>query len=175
IAQSLQLLKDYKSQRLWLKVASSGILLLALLSVSGQILLKQEADQKIRQTGGKGFWSDGMYAIAETLKKGQWEKVVCLDWGFRRPLFLLTKGELLFTEPLWGIPADERVKQEILLQVVQQASPRTLFLLKPAGGTLPKLRKVAQEISREIRLEQVFRDRGGDPVSVAYTAHIQSP
>jgi len=175
IAQSLHLLRNFKTQPFWLKAASSGILLLAFLSISGQLLLKQEADQKIRQTGGRGFWADEMYPIAETLKRGKWEKVICLDWGIRRPLFLLTKGELFLTEPLWGIPADEKVKQEILLQIVQQASPHTLFLLKPEGGVVPKLREVAREISRRIRLEQIFRDRGGDPLCMAYTVQVQSP
>jgi len=178
VAQSCKVLKNFKDQSIGLRMTSFGILLLAFVSILGQVALKQEADEKIRQTGGKGFWSDAIYRVAYFVEQGGWEETVCLDWDLRRPLFVLTKGEILLTAPLENIATNPTMKRQMLGRLIQEASPRTLFLLYPEqiwrdGVDMKDFRMAAQNIRRELKLEQVFLDREGEPLYFAYTVGIK--
>jgi len=174
VAQGTKIFRNLKEEPSGLKGVTFAIILLAVVSVWGQLSLKQEADQKIRQTGGKGMWSDAMYSLAEVVERGNWEKVTCFDWSLDRPLFLLTKGKVHVIDSFWGIDVPEEVKRHLLLQVIQKASSRTLFLLHLQrmlidGISLEKFVAVAQSIGRDLKLEHVVHDREGDPIYLAYT------
>jgi len=174
VAQGVKFLKDFKGQSIGLNAASIVILLAAIVSVYGQVSFKQEADQKIRQTGGKWFWSDQMVMLAGQLEGDYWKEIVCLDWGFRGPLSLLTKGKIPLTEPFWGVTVTEERKWKMLSQMIQEASPQTLFLMHPrrmwsGGFDVKDFKKAAQMIGKELNVEHVFHEREGDLVYFAYT------
>ena len=167
MAQSGRFLKNYKHEPFWINGASLVIFLLAILSILGQMALKQEADQRIRQTGGKGFWSDAIYSLAYFVKKGPWQNTIYLNWD-HNSLVLLTRGEVPVSPFLWNV--HEKEKRRTLSRVISEASPQTLFLYGPmAIVTLQELRKVCQDLGKTLTLEHIFYDKEGDPVYFAYT------
>jgi len=178
MAQSVNILGHFRTESLRRKVASFGILILAIVSLFGQVTLKQEVDEKIREGGGKGTWSDAMYTLADAIEQGDWEEVICLDWGLHRPLFFLTTGKIFITEPPWNVRADIGTKRRLLSQMLQKATPRTLFLLPPhrtgpVGVLIRDFIEVAQDIEEEPKLRRLFYDREGDPIYFAYTVRLK--
>ena len=76
-------------------VAAFSVLLLA-----SQLLALCRTQQLIRQTGGRGWWSDALSAFARQMKDRSDLTIVSLDWGFSEQLAFLTDGPAL-TEPFW--------------------------------------------------------------------------
>jgi hypothetical protein len=72
------------------------VLLLAL-----QVFALCKTRQLIRQTGGRGWWSDALSAFASNVKDRSDLTIVSLDWGFNEQLAFLTDGPKL-VEPFWG-------------------------------------------------------------------------
>jgi len=69
-----------------------------------------------RDTGGYKSWSDGIYRLADLLKKDYPVRPIQLmDWGFEAQLFLLSGGKLRLYEPFWYDHAD-KMFQETLVQ-----------------------------------------------------------
>ena len=178
VAQSGKVLKNFKAHPTKFSLISLGVVLLTIASIIGQVSLKQEADRRIRQTGGKGFWSDGIYTVAEALEREKWENTVCLDWGYASLIFL-TQGEMPLSPMPWSIYVDQKTKWAKLIQLVHETSPRTLFLLKPSrkpgspAVTLQEFKEAVQESGKEARLEHLFCDREGDPLYMAYTIRMK--
>ena len=180
VTQSVKCLRHIKSQPKALTVASFGVILLAALSVWGQVSLKQEVDQKIRQTGGKKNWSDTIYILADFIERGNWEEVICLDWYLRRPLFLITEGKIPLTYPFWSLNAQGKAKRRPLLPLIEKASSRTLFLLHPermwsVGFGVQEFLEGVGVLGKKAQLEHLFYDREGDLIYVAYTVQIKKP
>lgn len=48
----------------------------------------------ILETGGKGVWSDAIYALADFLREHPDKTVVCMDWGFNQNLLSLSAGKI---------------------------------------------------------------------------------
>lgn len=176
VAQSSSF-RHLKERSIGFRLVSLGIVLLAILSVWGQISFKREADREIRRTGGRGFWSDEIYRVAETLEKEKWERTVCFDWGYRRSLVFLTKGKI----PIEGatfIHMDEATRGERFAQLIKEASPRTLFLIRiiqyPRRArivTVPELQEAIRENGKAIKVEHIFYHREGTPMYLAQTIH----
>jgi hypothetical protein len=76
--------------------AAFFVLLLAL-----QLLALLQTQQLIRQTGGRGWWSDALSAFARTVKDRPDLTIVSLDWGFNEQLVFLTDRPTL-AEPFWA-------------------------------------------------------------------------
>jgi hypothetical protein len=77
---------------------AAGLFILLLVS---QILALCATQQLIRQTGGRGWWSDALSAFASQVKARSDLTIVSLDWGFNEQLAFLTDGPKLL-EPFWG-------------------------------------------------------------------------
>ncbi|MGP8200844.1 MAG: ArnT family glycosyltransferase [Limisphaerales bacterium] len=75
-----------------------GCLFVLLLSL--QLLALCQTQQLIRQTGGRGWWSNALSAFALQMKDRSDLTIVSLDWGFSEQLAFLTDGPTL-TEPFW--------------------------------------------------------------------------
>ena len=178
ISQNGKILKHFRNEFPGSVIVSFVIFFLAVTSIGGQVSLTQEAIREIRQTGGKGFWSDSIYAVAETLKGKKWETTVCLDWGYTS-LVLLGKGKIPLSKPTWNIyTVNEETKLQILSQMIRGASPQVLFLLnlmkKPRGGvTVQEFQEVTQRVDKKLEREYVFYDRKGELLYAAYTVHAK--
>ncbi len=179
VSHACQVLGRMKSKPTLSRVASIGILLLALLSIGGQIALKQKGDRHIRHHGGKGHWSDGIYVVAETVEREGWEEIVCLDWG-QRPLFLLTGGRLPIGSRPWEITVSPPIKSRLLSQMLREANSQTLFLVNPVrrfvgGVTIEELETAVKQTGKTLKREYLFHDREGEPIYAAYTVQAKTP
>lgn len=125
-------------------------------------------DQKLRTTGGTGFWSDAVTALADDLE-ARGEPVVVLDWGLVNNLIVLTEGRVAL-EPayreLWRRPASQREMPEILAPYIE---PGALYLLHAPGFAryrqMPDLfRAAAEKKGLAESIEARFHQRNGQEV-----------
>jgi hypothetical protein len=88
--------------RLWRRGhrLSSLVAALFVLLVASQLFALHRTQQLIRQTGGRGWWSDALNAFARQMKDRSDLTIVSLDWGFNEQLAFLTDGPVL-TELFW--------------------------------------------------------------------------
>jgi hypothetical protein len=80
--------------------SSAVVAALFILLLASQLFALQRTQQLIRQTGGRGRWSDALSAFARQVKDRSDLTIVSLDWGFNEQLAFLTDGPAL-AEPFW--------------------------------------------------------------------------
>lgn len=98
--------------RLW---RHRWVVALFVLLVASQIFALCKTQQLIRETGGRGNWSDAISAFAQEIKDRPDLRIISLDWGFNEQLAFLTDGPKLI-EPFWGkLPDDSRATNIIYL------------------------------------------------------------
>jgi hypothetical protein len=73
---------------------------LFVLLLASQLLALCNTQRLIRQTGGRGRWSDALSAFARQVNGRSDLTLVSLDWGFNEQLAFLTDGPAL-DEPFW--------------------------------------------------------------------------
>ncbi len=177
VAKALRSLSGRERGGVFKRLFSGGIVMLAFVSLIGQIALTQEVIRTLRKTGGTEAWSDAIYELAEDLRREKWEKVVCVDWGFRKNLFLITKGEVLLEEPFWEWKDEEQM--EAALVRISRAGGRILFLLHPipywSGGfpTLSRFKAIVRSAGKKPHLYKTYYERSGKPVYLTYV--VQDP
>ncbi len=126
----------------------------------------------LRDTGGRGRWSDAIYALADYVQDRGGRPAVSLDWGSNEPLRFLTR-DIPLTEPVWEfqsvIPGQHRWELEgtpdhtyLLLD-----GPHALY---PFGARF--LREVERSASDSARIRR-FPDREGRPAFAAI--HFDRP
>jgi dolichyl-phosphate-mannose-protein mannosyltransferase len=116
-----QLIVGVAVAALWEKLPRSAILellkralicagILALLF--SQLRAISKTEQVIRETGGRGPWSESLNAFCREIRNRSDLTIASLDWGFNEQLMLLTDGPRL-EEPFWNfnrtlppLPAD---------------------------------------------------------------------
>ena len=79
--------------RILLSLAAAVLLL-------GELLAIHKTQRLIRQTGGQGWWSEGLNTFCSQVKSRSDLTIVSLDWGFNEQLLFLTQGPTL-KEPFW--------------------------------------------------------------------------
>ena len=80
-------------------IRTAAVLLIAIVCLSGfrSIVATQEL---IRQTGGRGRWSESFDKFCRENRNRSGLTIVSLDWGFNEQLMFLTDGPQL-SEPFW--------------------------------------------------------------------------
>jgi hypothetical protein len=96
--------------RLWRAAPSPysvAVAALVVLLLAWQIVVIHKTQQLIRQTGGRGLWSDAIGAFARDVNGRSDLEIVSMDWGFNEQLAFLTDGPML-SEPFWSarVPLD---------------------------------------------------------------------
>lgn len=142
------------------RIISTVLLLLFFFSVIGQCTLTQEAIRAIRETGGRGFWSDATYALAEYLKKERWKRIICLNSGFKGRLSIPLRMEVLIEE----VYQIEQLKEEM----EGAKTPETLFLIYNDKVSTTMFEQAAREIGGRPLLDRIFKQRGRWPVYLVY-------
>jgi len=176
-----QSLPQFQSGQRWnvSGMVKVGLLCVFVLTVGSQIGFKRQVDRTLRDTGGRGAWSDQIYALSEKILKEDWDEVICLDWGIRGPLVLLTQGRLPVREVRWE-RMNEATQRYTLSLLVDHATPRTLFVLYALRNPrqkshVPMFREVASQKNRRPRLEYLLNDREGKSLYEAYTVRRSIP
>jgi hypothetical protein len=105
---------------------------MVMLVVACNFLAVLRTQQLIRETGGRGWWSDALVKFAAAIRDRSDLTVVSLDWGFNEQMEFLTDGPRV-REPFWllafgAMPDLPRDTQHIYL-----AHPPE-FSLSPLGG-----------------------------------------
>lgn len=121
----------------------------------------------IRESGGRGRWSDALPAFAHELEaESPAPVVVALDWGLAGPLHFTAPG-LEIREPFWSMRGGRGVRLD--------GTPATVYLVAepeyavfPFGGRLLEALASLPEGAVAVRLH---RDRGGGPAfrSIRFT------
>jgi hypothetical protein len=124
-------------------------------------------------TGGAATFSDAIYSLADYLDtRNPKPRVVALDWGFKRPIQLLTLDRVNpddaygYEEP--ASPATQRAIADLV------ASPNTLFLFHTAEAGIAYQRfgvfaAAARDQGKQPVLERTFFERDGVPVYKVYS------
>jgi 4-amino-4-deoxy-L-arabinose transferase-like glycosyltransferase len=124
-------------------------------------------EQLIRETGGRGWWSNALVKFSEETKNRPGLVVSSLDWGFNEQLEFLADGPRL-EEPFWqaafgGQPELPRDTNHIYL-----AHPPE-FSLSPLGA------QFMESVSRENKNAVVQSWRDGQGKIVFYTLAFTAP
>jgi hypothetical protein len=111
--------------------------------------------------GGAGGWTDALYPLSQAMDEMPASWVGTVDWGYLNGLRLLEKRPLKIFMP------DPDVKNPSFL--VQLKAPDFLFVQHPDDkeilrGVNGNLRKAAEQLGYEEKVERVIFDRNGRPV-----------
>jgi hypothetical protein len=119
-------------------------------------------------TGGHQSWSDGIYRLADLLKKDFPDRSIQLmDWGFANQLSLLSSGKFHLYEPFWYDHNDSQYQQTLVRRFCELLKNRdNVFVIHSFRAT--KLRYSASAFEAAImqagvspRQEQVIFDLRG--------------
>ena len=124
-------------------------------------------------TGGAATFSDAIYSLAAYLDNhSPASRVIALDWGFKRPIQLLTLDRIN-PEDAYGYeePASPATRQAIAELVTQQ---NTLFLFHTREAGIAYQRfdifaSAARDHGLQPVLERTFYQRDGTPVYEVYS------
>jgi 4-amino-4-deoxy-L-arabinose transferase-like glycosyltransferase len=140
-------------------------------SVAVSLTTTTDMLSRLRQTGGTGNFSDGIYALERYLDHhDRVNHLVILDWGIYQNLVALSDGHLRGTE-LWDeLNAEGRVRGSILEQL---DDPSARYVLHAADATnFPRARgrffAALRKDGRHARLERRVLTRLGQPLFEVY-------
>ena len=90
-------------------LAGRGVLILGLAGLLVlQTLAIGQTERLIRQTRGRGWWSDAIMNLCDQVNHRTDLTIVSLDWGFNEQLDFLTEGAHL-SEPVWDLMHEKDV------------------------------------------------------------------
>ena len=154
---------DAGGLRVGLRITAAA---LAIAVFAGDARTAEATRATLRETGGRGRWSDAARAFASGLPAAT--RVVCLDWGFAAPL-RFTDPQQQVTEPLW------RLRRARATGLAIAGTPNDVYLVYapelavfPYGGAL--LRALEDLPAGSVRVAS-HPDRGGHEVfrSIRFT------
>ena len=173
VAEALRILRNWKRSFSLKQILAAGVVFLAIFSMMSQILFTQEAIHAIHRTGGTGPWSDEIYRLADFLREERAERAICIDWGFRKNLFLLTKGALLLEEPFWRWEDEKKMEEEF--GRMENLPAKTFFLLHPRPygvrgfPTVHQFKALVTRAGKKPTLRRTFYEKNGRPIYLVYT------
>jgi len=169
-----RLLAGKRQHRLWRQRLAIAILLVAMLGLPvwlGDLQVVRGYHEALTLSGGFSRYSDSIYALADYLVQ-RGDPVVTMDWGMEKNLRLLTRNQVAITE-ITGYKNEPPEAFDHRLRAMLQI-PGQVYLLHSKEDTVYErylaFQRLAQEMGREIRIVEAFRDRGGNPVYVVWEA-----
>jgi hypothetical protein len=127
----------------------------------------------LERTGGAGYFSDAIYALAQDLEQPGTPQSVAMDWGFRRNLQVLTQGRV--DPPEWftyNTPPGPEF--EGYLSGLIDRHPEALYLFhSPNYAAFPGHEQMFEDIAYRRHLTPVlwksYVQRDGKPIYQVYT------
>jgi hypothetical protein len=141
---------------------SVGLIVLGLLSLwQGERVVAYHA--MLRESGGRGVWSDAISSIVAEADRQPDKTYVCMDWGFNANILSLTKNRV---QTIRSYGTARRSPEELVTLFTE----RHRFLVHAeeseylaGGGVL--LRDAAGKVEARIDTLITFTHRAGDPVA----------
>jgi hypothetical protein len=154
--------KVFSLKRIACGLAAITLILLVFHQVSAIV----RTQQLIRETGGRGWWSNALVKFSDEIKNRPNLVVSSLDWGFNEQLEFLADGTQL-EEPFWQFAAGSQPELPRDTNHIYLAHPPE-FALSPLGAQF--MESVARENKNAV--VQPWRDGQGKIVfySIAFTA-----
>ena len=142
------------------RVLAASLVAVALL---GSLRVDLATFETIRETGGKGRWSDSLVAFAPELVGS---RVVSLDWGLHLPL-RFAAPELSLLEPVWKI----RALRQLRTPWTFDGTGDDVYLAMEGDyavfGYGEQLLATAQSLPEDLVSIRRHTDREGDPTFVS--------
>ena len=103
VAVAASWLWEFESRSGWIRRAVRTLVPAAIaVLLANQLWAISKTQSLIRETGGRGLWSDSLDAFCRENRHRTDLVMVSLDWGFNEQLAFLTNGPKLF-EPVWAL------------------------------------------------------------------------
>jgi hypothetical protein len=161
--------RDSKVLRLLSAVPATALLVAVL---TGDVVVDGTYHHDLAMTGGASTFSDQIYALnkyLQTEKAGY--KVVAMDWGFRRPLQLLSEERVM---PVEGYGLSEEPPPEFYTSLREfLQDEQTVYLFHTDQGTAyPRREAFLKEVAaagKQAVPDATFKHRDGIPVYELFT------
>lgn len=125
-------------------------------------------------TGGKGLWSDSLYALTDRLQMKYGDrKPIALDWGFERSVAFLTQGRTRLQEMFEYLPKPSPLYLDVTSVMLRDSSH--LYILHSPEvtqfhGYLQSLQRAAMMQRKQLVAVETLYERDSTPSIVLYTS-----
>jgi hypothetical protein len=141
--------------------------------ITADLIVDYSYHRDLALGGGRSTFSDAVYSLSGYLDGLEPDpKVVAMDWGFKRPIQLLT-GERVNPVEAYGYSAEPTPEFYAGLRSLLQ-DPNTIYLFHdPTETAYPRFEaflREAQAAGKTVTLEKTFSTRDGAVVHRLYTA-----
>lgn len=149
-----------------------GIATVAL--VGNHVWINARIHQFFAATGGRGFWTDSVYALAEDLKtRFAGRPVIAVDWGFRRTLEFLSRDQIRPREMFEYAPTPSPKFEDA--STVLLRDPQNVYLFHAPETTAFRghwdvFERAALKSRRQLVQEAALTERDGVTNTLIYTA-----
>ena len=121
--------------------------------------------------GGRGFFSDAIYQLAEHALERTDQRFLLMDWGFSNQLLLLSRGSIKKEELFWELRTADNEERKLSDLRDRAIQPNNLFLFRSSPYTVfEKPRELFERMLARYKLQsetvKVFFHRRGDPAFV---------
>lgn len=146
----------------WLRLATVLVLVATL---GNNIATNVRLVRYLTATGGRGIWSDSIFAVADTLEnEDRGRPVVAMDWGLARSVEFLTQLRVPVGEGCEFAPEPSAAYAEACRSVLREEN--AVYLVRaPHGSAFPRCwdvcRGIAHDGGKEFVLERTFSERDG--------------
>jgi 4-amino-4-deoxy-L-arabinose transferase-like glycosyltransferase len=157
-----------------LVTASAVMGVAALALVGNHVLINARMHQFFVATGGRGFWSDSVYALADDLSaRFAGRPVIAMDWGFRRTLEFLTRDQIRPREMFEYAPAPSPKFEDV--STVLLRDPQNVYLFHAPETTAfhshwEMFERAALKSHKQLVREATLTERDGATNTLIYTA-----
>ncbi|HEX6699561.1 MAG TPA: glycosyltransferase family 39 protein [Gaiellaceae bacterium] len=140
-------------------------------SVAVSVTTTAHVLSRLRDTGGAGNFSDGIYTLERSLVRHDREhRLVVVDWGIFQNLVALSGGDLRAVEVWDPLNASKPVRGEVLRQLDDSSARYVLHA--PGATSFPRARSrffaIVRREGRRARLEHSVATRQGRPLFEVY-------
>lgn len=125
-------------------------------------------------TGGRGFWSDSIYTLAEALQTRFADRpVIAVDWGFRRNIEFLTRNRIRPREVFEYLPRPSAQFDDVSLALLRE--PQNVYLFHAPettafGGRWERLERAALKSRMQLVRVAALHERDGVTNALIYVA-----
>lgn len=154
--------------------ARLGVVGAVLALVGHHALANVAIHRDIARSGGRGLWSDAIYALAQLLgERYSSSKIVAMDWGFERSVALITRGEIRMREAYEYTSAPSPEFERLNMALLHEGDHVYLFHPPPLAafdGHYELLERAALKLHQRLIRQAQVQARDGSAYALVYAA-----